>query len=192
MDSGWLKALELPAKITGGIFVGSLVTLYLDSVGSLSLAQIGIWLRPLISVAAIFSGALFLANIVNELVMEFRSRQTKKSADAAAIAEKTANDTAASVAKATALAHLDALSEEEIHIVAKALKDGSPSVKWWCHSGGAAQLVHKGLIDQLPGQYMRDNWPFIFHDFAWEAMLNRKEAFLERAAELEASSNKRR
>lgn len=148
MDSGWLKALELPAKITGGILVGSVVALYLNSVGALDLAQIGPWLSPAISIAAIFSGALFLASIINELMAEFRSWLTKKAADAEVSAEKEA---AASAAKAKALAHLDALSEEEIYIVAEALKEGSPSVKCWLHSGGAAQLVHKKLLDQLPG-----------------------------------------
>lgn len=156
------------------------------------LSQIGAWLRPTISVAAIFSGALLLAGILNELVVAFRAWRAKTTADAAALADQSAKAAKTADAKAKALAHLDTLSEEEIHIVSKALKEGSPSIKWWFHAGGAAQLVHKGLLDQLPGQYMTDHWPYTFRDFAWQAMLLRKDEYLKRAAELEAANKKRR
>lgn len=192
MDSGWLKALELPAKITGGIFAGCVAALYLDTAGAISLSQIGAWLRPSIAVVAVFSGALFLAGILNELVVAFRSWRAKTIEDAAALADQSAKDSRIADAKAKALAHLDTLSEEEVYIVAKALEEGSPSIKWWLHSGGAAQLVHKGLLDQLPGQYMTDHWPYTFRDFAWQAIILRKEEYLKRSAELEAAKKKRR
>lgn len=192
MDSGWLKALELPAKITGGIFAGCVVALYLDTVGTIILSQIGAWLRPSISVAAVFSGTMFLAGILNELVMALRAWLAKSKADAAALADQSAKEASIAEAKAKALAHLDTLSEEEVYIVAKALDEGSPSIKWWFHSGGAAQLVHKGLLDQLPGEYMTEHWPYTFRDFAWQAMLLRKDEYLKRSADLEASRKKRR
>jgi hypothetical protein len=181
MDSGWLKALELPAKITGGIAAGSIIALVLDSRGAIDFAAIGSWLRPAIAIAAIFSGALFLAGMINEGAAAFGKSRSKKAslADQAAFKRK-------------AIAHLDTLSDEEVHIVAKALKEGSPSVKWWFHSGGAAQLVHKGLLDQLPGQYPSDHWPFVFRDFAWEAIQERRDRFLARAAELEGKIKVRR
>jgi hypothetical protein len=125
-------------------------------------------------------------------VAVLRAGLAKKKADAAALADQSAKESKIADAKAKALAHLDTLSEEEVYIVAKALEEGSPSIKWWLHSGGAAHLVHKGLLDQLPGQYMKDHWPYTFRDFAWQAMLFRKEEFLKRSAELEAAKKKRR
>jgi hypothetical protein len=181
MDSGWLKALELPAKITGGVAAGCIVALVLDSRGAIDFEAIGGWLRPAIAIAAIFSSALFLAGMFNEGVTAFGKSRAKKAslADQAAFKQK-------------ALAHLDTLSEGEIHIVAEALKGGSPSVTWWLHSGAAAQLVHRGLLVQLGGQYSSEHWPFVFRDFAWQEMLKRKDHFIERSAELSGDTKKGR
>lgn len=173
MDSGWLKALELPAKITGGIAAGCIVALVLDSRGAIDFVAIGGWLRPAVAIAAVFSGALFLAGMINEGAAALGKRRSKTASLA---------DQAASMQKA--LANLDTLSEGEIHIVAHALKGGSPSITCWLHSGAAAQLVHKGLLVQLAGRYSSEHWPFVFRDFAWEEILKRKDHFLDRSAEL--------
>lgn len=60
MDSGWIKALELPAKITGALFVASCVILLIDGTDSLSLSDIGTWARPLITIILVGSGCLFV------------------------------------------------------------------------------------------------------------------------------------
>ena len=192
MDSGWLKALELPAKITGGVLAACVIALYGDNKGLLSLSKIGPWFRPVLQVIAVFAGALFAANILSDFLVYCRGYQAKIAAEKEKVEDERKKAAAEEAAKKKSVSHLDKLSEEETYIVADALKKNTPSIKWWLHSGGAAQLCAKGLLQQLPGQYQTNHWPFIFYDFAWEAIEERRESLLKQAEKFELESKKRR
>ena len=178
--SGWIKALELPAKITGGVFAGCVAIYLLDRSGQLDLTLIGVWVRPTVLVAGALSGCLFVASVIGELGAIgqglWSGRQLKKRADSD---------------RAQAISHLDRLSEQEVYLVAKALRGGSPSFTSWAHVSGAAQLVDKGLLIQHAGTFNRDHWPFSFKDFAWEEIEKRREFFLEKEKELEAARKRK-
>lgn len=170
--SGWVKALELPAKITGGVFGACVVVYLLDRSDYLVLADIGVWARPAVAIVGVLSGCLFLASVISE---EWGSYKAKKG--------QTAQES-------VSLAHLDKLSEQETYMVCQALNEGSPSFTSWVQASGAAQLVDKGLLIQHAGQFNRDDWPFTFQDFAWEEIEKRRDSFLEKEREYEAARNK--
>ena len=67
MDSGWIKALELPAKITGGICLGSAVVLYLGHLELFALNDVGSWLEASVFLILIFTGSLFVTSVIGSL-----------------------------------------------------------------------------------------------------------------------------
>jgi len=185
MDSGWIKALELPAKITGGVFVACGAVLLLDRSEALNLNDIASWVRPLVVVLWIASGCLFGASLLAD-AWSYGVAFWKKRAE-----EREAEEKKAAAIK-TRVTHLDQLSEKETYEAAKALKGNSPSFESWAHSTGAGQLMAKGLIYSPQGTYNQDHFPFTFHDFAWEALQERREAILAKEAEYEAARKRRR
>lgn len=192
MDSGWIKALELPAKITGGLFVACTVIWLLDGRGALKLDDVTSWLRPATSIIWVISGCLFGASIVADVWTAGVERLKKRAEAKDAAAKEAAEVAARDERRKTIVAHLDHLSEKENNEAAKALKGGSPSFESWAHSTGAGQLMGKGLIYSPQGTYNQDHFPFTFYDFAWEALQERREAILEKEAAYELKRKKRR
>ena len=178
--SGWVKALELPAKITGGVFSACVVVYFLDRSGQLVLADIGAWVRPVVVIVGALTGCLFVASVVAAIGeiggATLKARKTKKGQ---------------TEQEAASLAHLDKLSEQEIYMVCEALKEGSPSFTSWAFISAAAPLVEKGLLIQHVGQFNQDHWPFTFRDFAWEEIEKRRDFFLEKEKKLEAERKRK-
>lgn len=192
MDSGWIKALELPAKITGGLFVACALIWFLDGTDVLNLDDVVSWLRPVILIIWVGSGCLFGASLVGEIwgagAAYLKKRGETKDAAAKEIAALKAKDER----RKAIVAHLDQLSEKETYEAAKALKGGSPSFESWAHSTGAGQLIAKGLVYSPQGTFNQDHFPFTFYDFAWEGLQERKEAILKNEAKYELGRKKRR
>ena len=81
MDSGWIKALELPAQITGGVFAACCLVYLLNETGQLALADVGEWALPVIIIAGILSGCLFVGAILAYFWRKFekwREQREKK------------------------------------------------------------------------------------------------------------------
>ena len=192
MDSGWIKALELPAKITGGLFVACAVIWFLDGTDALNLDEVASWLRPVVLIIWVGSGCLFGASLVGD-AWTAGAAYLKKRAETKNAAAKEAAEVKAKDERLKAIVtHLDHLSEKENCEAAKALKGGSPSFESWAHSTGAGQLIAKGLIYSPQGTYNQDHFPFTFYDFAWEALQERREAILKKEAANELERHKRR
>lgn len=179
LEPGWIKALELPTKITGGVFGACVVIYFLDRSGQLVLADIGAWVRPVVVIAGAVSGCLFVASIIGSIGQGagklWQDHKQKKAHDEQ---------------RQAAISHLDRLSEQEIYMVCQALKEGSPSFTSWAFISAAAQLVEKGLLIQHAGQFNQDHWPYTFHDFAWEEIEKRRDFFLKKKREYEAARKK--
>ena len=192
MDSGWIKALELPEKITGGLFVACAVIWFLDGTETLNLDDVASWLRPVILIIWVGSGCLFVASLVGNAwaagAAYLKRRAESKSTAAKEAAEVKAKDEH----RNAIIARLDHLSEKENYEAAKALKEGSPSFESWEHSTGAGQLKGKDLIYSPQGTYHQDHFPFTFFDFAWKALQERREAILKKEVAYELKRRKRR
>lgn len=78
MDAGWIKALELPAKITGGLFAACVLIWLVDGSDALSLDDLGSWARPLLVVIAILSGCLFVSSIIPEVWQATESHRLER------------------------------------------------------------------------------------------------------------------
>ena len=192
MDSGWIKALELPAKITGGLFVACAVIWFLDGTDSLKLDDVASWLRPVVLIIWVGSGCLFGATLVGDAWSAGATYLNKRTETKDAAARKAAEVKAKDDRRNAIIINLNHLSEKENYEAAKALKGGSPSFESWAHSTGAGQLIAKGLLYSPQGTYNQDHFPFTFYDFAWEALQERREAILEKEAAYELARRKRR
>jgi len=185
MDSGWIKALELPTKITGGVFAASVVIYLLDRSDQLALAEIGAWVSPVVIITGVLSGCLFVASVLSSLggagVRIWENSRARKSR---------------LEAEARALAHLDQLSEQELYMVCEAIREGSPSFHSWAYISGGGQLTAKGLLYSPEGTFNTEHWPFTFNDFAWKEIERRKDEFLQKEknakAAKEAAKRRRR
>jgi hypothetical protein len=81
------------------------------------------------------------------------------------------------------VARLDHLSEEEIRYIADSLRKGSPTFYSYVHSPPVSILRGKGLVWTPGGTHHQDHYPFSFHDFVWEQLLERKDEFLAKDEE---------
>ncbi|HEY9163792.1 MAG TPA: super-infection exclusion protein B [Magnetovibrio sp.] len=91
-----------------------------------------------------------------------------------------------------ALERLDWLSREEISYVADCLRKNEQSFLAYYHSGPIANLIAKGLVDTPGGQYNRDYYPYTICDFAWKALLERKDEFIEKDDEFRRQDEQNR
>ena len=192
LNPDWIKALQLPAKVTGGLFVACTVIWFLDTNSTIRVDDLAFWLRPLYMIIWVVSGCLFGASMFADAwaagVEYFKRRAETKDSASRKMAEVEAKEKQ----RQAIAAQLDHLSRPEIYEAAKALKAGSPSFESWAHSTGAGQLMSKGLIYSPQGTFNSEHFPFTFHDFAWEALQQRREAILEKekAHELERKARR--
>lgn len=179
-DVKWLDILKLPlvATLGGALVPGAL--LLLAHLGVLDLDALGaIWRPTLIAFCATFS-VLSLVGIVNVLLWPVRERRRQSLLAVRRAVRRREEDEQRAKAEARALESLDHLSKEEIRYVAKCLRNGSPTFYTWVHSSPAAMLQGKGLVWTTGATHHQDHYPYSFRDFAWRALLERREEFLEK------------
>ena len=92
----------------------------------------------------------------------------------------------------TAIAHLDYLSKEEIAVVARVLRDGSPSFYAYVYSPPVSLLQGKRLIWTPGGPHHQDHYPYSFHDFVWRVLLERKDEFFAKHEEHKRAEEERK
>jgi len=90
------------------------------------------------------------------------------------------------------LAHLDHLSAYEICVVAEALQAASPTFYTYVNSPPVTMLQGKGLAWTPGGTHHMDHYPFTFRAFVWDALLARREEFLEKHAANERAEEERK
>lgn len=86
--------------------------------------------------------------------------------------------------QANVLARIDYLSGAELRYVAEALRRNEQSFTAYAESPHVATLKAKGFVHTPGGVYEMD-FPFVFLDFAWKALLARKPELLAKDDENE-------
>ncbi len=82
--------------------------------------------------------------------------------------------------QARILEALDSLSTRELEIVVKCLTEGSPSFVTYHTNPAAGTLSMRQLIATPIGQVHMDHCPFVFRDFVWRGIQERKDEYLVR------------
>jgi hypothetical protein len=177
-DPRWIDALKLPARAIAGLAAGAVLVLVLDHFAVINLADIHALARPFTLIAAVVcsSLALFaLGGVIYDSIAQ-RHRQTLLGARRA-IREVEA-DRRRAERQRLALQRLDYLAEDEIHYVAACLRKNEQSFTAWVHSPHISNLQAAGLVGTPGGTHHQDYYPFYFIDFAWQALLKRKDEFI--------------
>jgi hypothetical protein len=81
---------------------------------------------------------------------------------------------------AQVLKRLDHLSAQEIRYVADCLRKNEQSFLAYVHSGPVSNMMARGLVGSPGGTHHQDYYPYYFADFVWQALLARKDEFIEK------------
>lgn len=194
-DSSWINALKLPTQVMIGLCIASVVLLGFDHAGILALVDFGQLVKPSVIVVAVVSGALSITGIgafITDLLMGHRKQSLLALRREVKLQEeKIRREKAESVA----LERIDHLSSQEIRHLADCLRKESQSFYTYVHTPSVTTLIGKGLVYTPGGQHHQDYYPFTVSDFAWKALLVRKDEILAKDNEnrkKEEEDNRRR
>jgi hypothetical protein len=181
--TGFLKALELPAKVFLGIFISSLVLLFADHYEFLPLAPLWIHSSLVLKIVAVVSGCLLLASGVAFIVENrLNSRKASLLSRRRALI-KSERQAELEKKKSEKLLYLDSLSHEEKLIIAVALRANSISVVVPFDSIGANLLRSKGLGIFAGGVVDISGAAFTIAPYVWKAIQERKDTILSEVPE---------
>jgi hypothetical protein len=175
-----INALKLPARIIAGLFLASLLVLISDYFAVINLAELDPLARPLTILAAVVFGALSFAELSGVGYDAFMQR--RKRTLLAARREIRRAERARDLAEyqAQVLKRLDYLSVREIAYVADCLRKNEQSFLAYANSGALSNMMARGLVGSPGGEHHRDYYPYYFADFVWQALLARKDEFIEK------------
>jgi hypothetical protein len=199
-DPKWLDALKLPLKVTIAVALAASVLFALDWKGVLDLGPIGAFTRPVLIITAVVFWILTIVGVIDYSLAPVRERRRQDILSTRRAVRRKEQEEQWVAQRAAVLARLDHLSAEEIRYVADSLRRGSPTFYTYVHSPPVTMLGGKGLIWTPGGQHHYQHYPFSFHDFVWEVLLERKDEFLAKdeehkraeTAEKEAQRSRRR
>jgi len=188
----WLDALKLPTKIMVGLFLFLILLLIFDKLSIVTLSDFGALAGPAVIISALLFGCLSLTSLISLGYESFRdSQKPKLLAERRKVCKEEATEERAKHEQKV-IDRVDYLSEEEIHYVANCLRKNEQSFLTWVNSGPVSNLMLKGLVHSPNGTHHQDHYPFIFLDFAWKALLERKEEFIEKDDAFKAKEKRRR
>ena len=186
IDGSWLNALKLPTQIMVGLFCFFCLLLTADTYKVVELAKFGEIVRPGAIVFALMFGCLSVASIIDILLkpklLAHRRKVRRDEINHLRVEHE-----------AAAIGRIEFLSKEEIRHAAKCLRENTPSIYGYAHSGPISNLMAKGLIGTPGGQHHQDHYPYYFFDFAWQVLLERKEDIIAKDDEfqrLDAEANR--
>jgi hypothetical protein len=155
-----------------------LLALALDHFGLIPLAAIYPLALPLLILGAALTGTLSLAALCGLFYDRwFQSHKTTLLSKRREIRREEEKRQRAEF-EAKALKRLDYLSAPEMRYLTDCLRKNEQSFTTWVYSPHAKNLVARGLVMSPGGTHHQDHWPFMIEDFAWEALLARKEEFI--------------
>ncbi|WP_249201216.1 stage II sporulation protein M [Burkholderia cenocepacia] len=178
LDAKWLELFKLPLRTAIAVAIASCALLALVFTHILDLGPIGLFALPVLIIAAVVSTAMAVVGSVDALLAPFREKRKQSALELRRAVRRKEQDEQREQAEGTAIGQLDHLSKEEIAVVAKALRAGSPTFYTYVFSPPVSMLQGKGLVWTTGGTHHQDHYPFSFYSFAWKVLLERKDEFI--------------
>ncbi len=166
----WIKALQLPNKITSAVLGACVVLLLFDDWGVVDLNKVSEAAWTIVVIVAVFSACLFLISLLAQYgpkgfllaKMKWASRSEKAH-------------------QKSVLSELDALTDDEISVVAEAALDNRRRFEMAKHDQVCFQLCDKGVLIHSTNSAMPvRGYLFEFPYFVWEELTRRGAEFLEK------------
>ncbi len=177
-DPKWLDILKLPLPATIAVALSSTALFVLDIMGLFNLGPLNDYTRPVLIFAMVMAWVLTLVRLFDLLVLAPLSEKRREeilSTRRAVRRDEKREELAEQ--RQVVLARLDHLSAQEIHYVAKCLRDESPTFYTYVHSPPVTMLQGKQLVWTPGGTHHQDHYPFSFYDYVWETLLERQDEF---------------
>jgi hypothetical protein len=182
-DPKWLDALRLPLRVTIAVALASAVLLALELGALLDLGPLGAVTRPALIIVVVVFCVLAIVGGIDYLLAPLHERRRQSALASRREVRRKEEEEMRAARRQRVIAQLDNLSMEEIRCVATSLKRGSPSFYTFIASPPVSMLLGKGLVWTPGGQHHEDTYPFSFHDFVWEKILEREQEFLAKDEE---------
>lgn len=179
-DAKWLDALKLPAKskVAIALVCGALLLLFKEKL--LSVGKPDQTVETLLLIGAVVFGILTIVDGAVWLAHPLTERRRLSTLTTRRAARKREQEAARAESRAAILAQLDHLSLREIQVIARALREGSPTFYTYVHSPPVTMLQAKRLAWTPGGPHNQDHYPFTIADFVWDELLRRRDEFLGR------------
>lgn len=191
-DAKWLDFFKLPLRAVIAVAIASAALLALVLTHILDLGPIGPFALPVLIIVAVASVAMGIVGGGEALLAPFREKRKQSALEQRRAIRKKEEDERQEHRRGSVLGRLNHLSKEEIDLVADALRNGSPTFYTFVYSPPVSVLQGKGLVWTPGGAHHQDYYPFSFHDFVWEALLERKDEFVAKDAEHKRAEEERK
>jgi len=170
--------MKLPLRVTLALALASGVLLLLDSQSVLELSALHAKTQTIVVVVWVASTVFSLGAIVNLLLEQFSERRKQLRFSGRRAGRKQEQKRQRTRAQARTLKHLDHLSQDELKYVMDCLRNETPVFHTYEQSPPVDALQRSGLVWSSGTENHTDHFSFTFYDFAWEALLARKDEFI--------------
>jgi hypothetical protein len=187
IDPKWTNIVYWPLRVSAPVAAASSVLVILTHYGVFDLGGLGSYANPLIVIVAVLSSSQAIFGIGYELFAPWREANKLKALTARQAIRRQEKEDERTAQQEKVLKRLESLSKQEIDVVARCLRDGSPSFYTWVYASNVGLLQGKGLVWCPGSSHNNEHYPFSFHDFVWEELMRRKDEFLENDAQHKAA-----
>ena len=177
-NSNWLQALTLPTKVSAALFLSFAILLLFDDCQILLINKLPYITREICLLGMILFGCLSSTSLVAVFLESIIQRRKVNLLAERRRIRREEQDQVRAEQEAATISRLEYLSKEELHYVVDCLQKNEQSFLGYVYSGPISNLVAKGLVSTPAGTHDLDMYPFFFLDFAWQAMLKRKDKLI--------------
>lgn len=177
-DRWRIGVLKLPLRVTFAVALASGVLLLLDSQSAFDLSAVHAKTQAIVAIVWVASSVFSLGAIVNLLLEQLSERRKQSRFAGRRAGRQQEQKRERTRARARTLKHLDHLSPEELKYVVDCLRNEIPTFHTYEQSPPVDALQRKGLVWSSGAEHHTDHFSFSFYDFAWEALLARKDEFI--------------
>lgn len=167
--------MKLPLRVTLAVALVSGVLLLLDSQRVLDLSAVHAKTQTIVVLVWVASSVFSLGAIVNLLLAQLSARRKQSRFAGRRAGRKRQQRHEEVQAQARTLKHLDHLSPDELKYVLDCLRNDTPTFHTYEESPPVDALQRNGLVWSSGSEHHTDHFSFSFYDFAWEALLARKD-----------------
>jgi hypothetical protein len=192
LDPKWLEVFKLPLRTAIAVALAADLLLALVLTHVLDLGPLGPIALLILIILAVISTAMAVVGSVSALLAPFQAKRQQSALQSRRAVRRKEQEERRAEMEQSALAQLDHLSKEEIDVVAKALRDGSPTFYTYVFSPPVSILQGKRLVWTPGGTHHQDYYPFSFNDFVWKVLLERKDEFIAKNAEHKKAEEERK
>lgn len=174
--------MKLPLRVALAVTLASGVLLLLDSQSVLDLSAVHAKTQTIVVIVWVASSVFSLGAVVNLLLEQFSERRKQSRSAGRRAGRKQEQKRERIRAQARTLKHLDHLSPDELKYVVDCLRNETPTFHTYEQSPPVDALQRNGLVQSSGTENHTDHFSFSFYDFAWRALLARKDEFIAKYA----------